>query len=423
MLQLIRKIFPNQAFLKHVSTLAGGTAIAQFINFGVYFFIGRFYYPSDFGVFGLLTATAGVISVAAAGRFEVAIMIPHEKEKAKSLLRLSILVLGITVSVTFFLIALLRLAQSVSSRYIPVFHTYFFWIPFLVLILSLYQISSVWLNRHIGYRVLTLSRIVNASFNGALCVLFGLFHPGYTGLLVSYFLGSTSALLFISGKKIYPVMRLLKKTNKAESIAVAKEYKHFPSFNVPQALIDSLQFNMLIFLCGYFFSAELVGKLSFSLRILQMPLSFIGAAIAQVFYQQAADKIRNNETVFPLVRNTLKSSLLIFFPAFVALFFFGPFLFKLLFGSKWEDSGIIASLLIFWLYADFIRSPLSQVAIVKHWQKQWLLYSYIANGIHIFVFIICYYYSKDLFVCLRAIGTVAALTNIILILLLLKKSR
>ena len=60
MKQKLLTFFSNE-FTKHVSTLVGGTAVSQLINFGLYFFIAKLYSPANDT--GTLADTYNVVSL------------------------------------------------------------------------------------------------------------------------------------------------------------------------------------------------------------------------------------------------------------------------------------------------------------------------------------------------------------------------
>ena len=76
------KSFFSSDFNKNVFALAFGTSIAQFITYASYPIVSRLYTPQEFGVFGLFTSIAGMITLISTGRYELAIILPSSEKKA-----------------------------------------------------------------------------------------------------------------------------------------------------------------------------------------------------------------------------------------------------------------------------------------------------------------------------------------------------
>ncbi|MFM2226351.1 MAG: hypothetical protein RJA07_2553 [Bacteroidota bacterium] len=413
----------QSSFFKNVSTLVGGTAIAQAISFGLYYFIAKIYSPSDFGTFSIITSSASIVAIIATGRFDMAIMLPHDENKVKKLYRVALHTSLIASLAIFIFIAL---AKIISVFGFEVIHykvsNYFFWIPLLVFSIAAYQTTTVYLSRLKEYKLIAASRILNTASNGLATIFFGLLKLSYIGLVIGFFL-SYVASWFLVYKKVKLILQDVKSVfSIKQNLATAKEYKQFPMFNVPQALIDALQFNMLIFLFNYFYSNEQVGQISFALRILQVPVSFIGASMAQVFFQQVSEKVRNNNPIHQLVKRIALICIGIFLPVWALFYFQGEFVFTLLFKSKWSQAGQFSSLLITWMFADFIRSPLSQLAVIFKVQKKWLLLSFISNFLIFASLLISFYYFHEVNKVLSYTGIVASIGGITLVIWIINLS-
>lgn len=164
-------------------------------------------------------------------------------------------------------------------------------------------------------------------------------------------------------------------------IALAKRYKRFPLTNSVQALSDAFQTNGIIYFVTYFFNVVYVGIYSFAMRILLVPMNFAGAAMAQVFYQQATETYNNHGDLTALVKNTIFKSALMALPVLIILLLFGPQLFSFVFGAKWTEAGVYASILAPWILLDFVRAPLSQVPIIVGKHNNLLIFSILSNVI------------------------------------------
>src|SRR5690606_39162851 len=77
-------------FGRNVAALMTGTTLAQALPIAASPLLSRLYTPGDFGVLGLYAAICAIVSVLAAGRYEIAIVQPRSDAEAANLAALSV---------------------------------------------------------------------------------------------------------------------------------------------------------------------------------------------------------------------------------------------------------------------------------------------------------------------------------------------
>ena len=120
----------RSGFVKNVTTLVTGTAIAQFINILSTPLLTRIYSPEEFAVFQIFYSTAAIFSVIATLRYELAIMAPENEEEALDLVSISFYAsVGIA---TLSLLILILWKGFITGKSETAFNDWFFyWICFL----------------------------------------------------------------------------------------------------------------------------------------------------------------------------------------------------------------------------------------------------------------------------------------------------
>jgi O-antigen/teichoic acid export membrane protein len=111
-----------------------------------------------------------------------------------------------------------------------------------------------------------------------------------------------------------------------------------------------------------------VGFYALGMRVLQTPMSLIGGAIAQVFFQRAAEA-KFKDDLRPLVENFFKILVILGLFPMMILFIIGKELFIVVFGPDWAISGIYIQILSFWAFFWFISSPLSSIIAILEKQS------------------------------------------------------
>lgn len=97
-------------------------------------------------------------------------------------------------------------------------------------------------------------------------------------------------------------------------------------------------------------------------------MSLVGSAIAQVFFQRAAEA-RKSGNLAVLVQTITEVLLkIIVFPV-LTLMVVGPELFSFVFGDIWSEAGIYIQILSIWIIFWFLYSPLSTIYVVLEKQN------------------------------------------------------
>jgi O-antigen/teichoic acid export membrane protein len=366
-LSFTNKIAKSEFFI-NVITLVSGNAIAQIITLLITLILTRLYKPEDFGAFSIAMAIAGGIGTIASLRYELAIMRPKKDSDAYKVMILSLAICAIITIISSIVMSIVILMTATTP-------SWFILIPVMTFAIGLFQIFNNWANRQKKYKKIAASRIISSTFSSSLSAGFGLFPLGGIGLFLGNILGQFSSVINLIN--FSELKRNLKSTTLKDLKFWAKQYKDMPQTSLFQALVDVYLINGLTYLIPIFFGNAVVGFYSFSMRILQVPVSFIGSAIAQVFYQKANDAHHANENLRHIVKKTIKKSSLIALPMPLILIFFGPDLFAFVFSKEWRIGGEYAQILSPWIYFDFIRMTVSQVPIILRKQKHMLFTSFL----------------------------------------------
>jgi O-antigen/teichoic acid export membrane protein len=368
-------LFINKsAFLNKVLILIVGAGIAQIINLVLTVFLTRIYNPDQFGILGVFLTTATFLSIIATGRYDLAVILPKEDGKAKRIISLALL-LTILFCVTTSLVFLFSRYASFNFLKNSVIEPWFYLLPIGIFLVSGGWIFNAWTVRQEKFKLISTARIGEASLTGITSILLKAF--GTTGLIVGNLIGPFFYSLLLSTPFF---QRLKSDSSRTLSLkSIATEYNVFPKINILQSFLDLFQFSGLILLFTFFFPIQVAGLYALCLRILQAPMGLIVKPIAQVYFSEISKAIHNRNNLYELTYQTAVRTAIISLPIPLIILLFGPFLFSLVFGTQWAESGWYARIFVLWFYFDFIRSPISQLAIVLHKQPKMLLISFLGN--------------------------------------------
>jgi len=370
----LKKLF-NLNFFRNTLVLLSGHVFNQLVLIISYPIISRLYQPEQFGIFAQVNAIYAVLLLISTLRYESAIIISIDDNEAKNLLALSIILLFIFVVITFFCLVLFAdgIADLLKS---PRLKYYIYWIPLFILLASPQQIFYNWSIRKKEFKRANISNILKSSLNSIGRIIFGI----YSANLLSLFLARSISLLFsmiqMIPVKIYNLFN--KETYKSISrqaiIDSAKNHKDFPLFMSGGELINRIATSSVPLILSSFFGVKFLGFYAMANTALNIPLSVLRNSLQTVFMQEASERRRSQKTIFG---ESIKISGLIFISGLIPLILlilFGPEIFRLILGLKWEKSGEIAQILIPWFFMTIVAAPYTALVPVMNLQKYFLIF-------------------------------------------------
>ena len=358
-----------------VLTLVTGTTVSLIITLLASPIITRLYGPAAFGLVALFTSITGILGVIVCLRYELAIVLPKSDEEAANLFGLCMLLVLVVSIATIPLLIILEqpLVQFLKA---PQLGQFFWLIPPTLLISGTFLALNYWNTRTKQFKRLSIARI-SSSFSTTGTQL-GAGFLGYTsgGVLIY---ANVFGQLVSTGVLGIQIMRdhlsFFRENISWKGMAdTFRQYSNFPKFDVWSALINQISWQVPVLLLSSFFSTTIVGYYSLGMMMVTLPMSLIGGAIAQVFFQRAA--IAQHEGSLSLIFEDAYSFLIkiSLFPLLL-LTFIGQDLFILIFGPSWGEAGFYIQILSVWAVFFFISSPISAILSIAGKQKTGLVLS------------------------------------------------
>ncbi|MGE4491677.1 MAG: lipopolysaccharide biosynthesis protein [Syntrophotalea sp.] len=362
-----KKHFRKGSFLRNLSIVMSGTAIAQLIGFALMPVISRLFSPTDFGVFGSYNSVLGVITAIVTLQYTQAIMLPRGKIEALNLFFAAcISVAAITV------LCLLTgiVAPDIIRNLIKVEAWWF--VPLLAisaLAFGLHQTLQAWCVRIKAFAETSRAQIVQSLASVSIWLMSGLLQAGAVGLI----LGSVVSQ-FIASLKLWNVFK--KDLDQAGYFfhwhnvkATSLEYRDFPLYSAPQNLMNALSQGLPVLLLGHFYGIAIAGAYAFGMKILHLPTNFILRPLRQVLFQKASEVDNLGQDIQPLfVKSTCGLMLLAALPTII-IFVWAPRFFPWIFGKEWLTAGIYVRWLILWIFISFSNVPAVLFARILRQQR------------------------------------------------------
>ncbi len=375
----MKKLFQS-SFVRNTAILLVGTGSAQAIQILGAFALARIYDPTEFAVFSFFTACTSIILSFSSLRFELAIALPKSSEEAEQLVALSLRTLLRVLGLVVLGIVLIFSGQGIFNYTVP---SGILLVPVFTFFAGFTQILNYWSTRNGTFMRNALSKISIAAVTVGTSLLWGFISEDPIGLIYGAILGQIIGWIIIGSNYWKLAIQAWKKLTNHDAKMLWKSYSKFPTYNAPNALVDNLQQYGIVFLLGTFFASEISSYYFQSLRILAAPLALIGASIYQVFYPKAAQAFHDTKNIRSYVLKIYGVLFAIGFPIFAVLFLFTENIFVFLLGETWRMTAVYAHILIPFIFANFLISPVSAVTAVVHKQHQSFAFSLVGLSLKI----------------------------------------
>lgn len=356
-----------------MATLTMGTAIAQLITIAAVPLLSRTYSPEDFGVLAMFMAVATITATLITGRYETTILLPSRDDEAATLVLLA-LALSATLSISM---AVASFAVMDNLPNLLGISTLGMLLPGAFLVAGAagaIATTQVWMNRRCAYRQMSMLKIVQSTLIMCLALLFAFFSMTKNGLIFAHVLSYMMAALLA----MWLARSAANSWNRKQLRNTAKTHIGSPKYLLPTAVLDVASLQLPVFLVTAKFGAEIAGHYSLAVRILSAPLTLVGSAIGQVFFQRSATDIDTNPRAV-YVRYIKISALLcvLSVPPTILIVRYGTSVFGWALGSPWTLTGQMAQLLVISAAMYFIFSPTSSILLMLKKQKVLLAFGVI----------------------------------------------
>ncbi|MDR2409159.1 MAG: oligosaccharide flippase family protein [Bacteroidales bacterium] len=382
----------RSSFTRNVLLIGGGTIFAQAVNMLLSPIITRLYTPEDYGILSVYSSILGLIAIISSLKYELAIPIADDDETAVNILLLCFIILiGFILCITVILV----FAGTWIIRIFNIknFNDFKFYIPFGVFLIGSYTIFTQWAFRKRDYAAISKTKYFQTISQNIVKIGLGIFHSSYIGLLLGTIAGESTGITTLFIPFLKKGRQLLKNIDISRIKCGAKRYMNFPRFTVLGQVFNSSGTYLPPLLMSYLFSNQMVGYYGLAHTVVSLPIAVIGDSVSDVFYGEAAVLAKKD---IPKLRRlvlklTCQISLISLIPLII-LFFWGPFLFSMVFGEAWRESGIYARIIAALILFRFISAPIDKVYSIFEKQKTALF----LNILRAVVILIVFFFSKQL---------------------------
>lgn len=378
---------------KNMGILASGVGIGKAIGFLTMPIITRIYSPEDFGVLAVFTTAVLLVVPLTTLLYSITIPLPKTDGMAVNIVFLcSVLILLITglLAVIFSLFG-----NSIFGFFNMEEIAAYWWVLIIgICAASLYELMTHWATRIKAFTEVAKTKVWQATIAAVLKIGLGLLGLKPVGLLIGDVGQRGGGVISLARWFYKKIVSNLKYVTYKRIKFLLRYYIYLPIYRLPSQFLLKLSSQIPVLYFAFQFGQEPTGQLGLSLSMIGLPMALLGNSTGKAYYAEIA-KIgsKRKEDILSITKKvTIRLSLLGVIPTII-LIFVAPFLFQIVFGAEWEQAGIFTSILAFYLFIQFITSPLVNVFTVFNLQSKFLEINIVRSIIMGIVFGTSFYFG------------------------------
>jgi O-antigen/teichoic acid export membrane protein len=362
----------GSSYWRDIVWLLSGNAIAHAIGMAAMPVLTRLYSPADFALQNLFLLLTGFGVVLMTWRYEYFVQLPKEHIDAARLLDLVLWfgMLGCAIATL-----VIWLFQDVLSDFMGVntLKTWLLFVPVTSALISFSIAIQHFTQRQRQYRHSSLSELANkGSYVGTALAGYWIY-PGPAGLILSTAFGAIGKIILLTRFKKYVsyterqwanFFKILNQKKLESILRIASKYSRLSGSMALSHILLCCTATIPSLFISHVYGNESLGQFALVNSTIFLPSGLIGNAIAQVYYQRAAEKWSAGKSFCDLWRTTAKRLIFVGAPLYATLVFISPWVYPFLFGALWADAGRYASVMGISAFFSFATSPLDRGCLV-----------------------------------------------------------
>ena len=382
-------------FAKDVIKLTSGTTLAQALTLLAAPIFYRIFPPEAYGTAAVFTSITSIIGIISSLRYEFAIVLPEKDEDAANVFAVSLAAV-VAVTVGSGLVLMLLAPYMLAWLNAPDLKPYLWLVPLNILVTGGFRALTHWNTRTRQFGRLSIARVFGAVMVIALqavVILFGAIHAG--GVILAS-IGGLAISAVVLGLQIWrdDSHLFISSIRWRSMIDSLVRYRKFPLIDSWGGFLNNLSWQLPPLLLSALFSSVAAGYYSLAYRLIHLPMSLIGASIAQIFFQRASAASNDRDTLIHTVKSVFERLTALGLLPSILITLVGPELFVFVFGENWLESGKYVQILGIWMFFWFISSPLSTIFTIKERQELSLLLHIVILGTRAISLLIGGYYGN-----------------------------
>lgn len=382
------------ANVSNVIKISSGTVAGQLCSVASLPFITRIYGADIIGVWAIITSVSGIVNTISDIGLTNSLMVCDEKEVENQYRAISALNVA-ACSLCAPLVALYCVLMSYDAvRAVTVV------VCTLIYSITLQQVSINYmlLNRRQKYDVLMKNPLINQLVAAAASIALGVAGFISWGYFVGMIAGQVVTLAHMRRKVAIPYRRVPLTYYRS----LLSRERDFIINQTPSNIAYQVRSQLPTLIIGSLFGTTVLGNFSIAQKLLNIPVTFIGQAVGNVFYQRIASMGGDVGAIARFVQRNMRRTMLAAIAPMALLIALGGPIIDLVFGNGYELGGAMVGVIGFQSLFSFLTASIKGIDIVLGKQR----YSMLTGIGHAIVaplsMAVAYLATGDVIVCVTA---------------------
>lgn len=360
-------------FIRSVSVLFSGSALAQIIYIVFGYFFGKLYNSQQAAIFFNFSFVLNITTQIACLKYDFAIVVADSEEEANGLFLIcnilsaviSLALLLLILPLNWFISPLLGLNTAPFTLFL---------IPATTFIYAMFQTFSYFSIRHKNFKAISSANIVNALVTSVGQIVLAWMGWGYWGLIVSQMVSYifSNIILFVSFKDYICFKDLDFKKLKS----YAYKHQRFPKYTMLSSVVNNVTNSIQSLLITKSYSLTESGYYGTINKVLGMPLTTISGTVSQTFLKHAADRKNDGESLAKTFNRVTKYMALICIVPFGMLILFAKPVTLFYLDKKWLPVADYLVYLVPLFVVRFVVGPITSSALVMKKQRAAMIWQF-----------------------------------------------
>ncbi len=359
--------FYKSKFVRNILAVATGIAAAQIISLAFMPFLTRLYSPEAFGALAAFTSIIGIITPLATLGYADAIVMPKTREGANAVARLSLFSALIVAPIVLIVVCVFKTQLAIIVE-LEDQSNLLYLIPISLLLIASLSVANQVAIREGLFKVKSSSYVVST------------FIMNLGKLIVGYFSATgITLIMLLTLSKLVNYSILMARAPKVGAFdfrqwfgirgiqKAAFDYKDFPSYRMPQGILNAASLGLPVILLTHFYSTAAAGQYSITTLILGAPVMLLGISVLEVFFPKITTLVRENPS--SAFRVLCKSTLLMSFIGLIPFGIFalwGDLILPWVLGEVWGRAGEYSQWIALWMFSVLVTRPaVASIPVLK----------------------------------------------------------
>lgn len=358
--------------LRPLYTVLSGTVLAQLIGVLALPLLTRLFAPEAFGHYQVYQSILNTLVVVAALRLELLLLRVPQDEVARTVQVAVLTTLMLTVVVTGLATLSMLTAWPPALAEVPF---PLLLIPLGLLVAGVTQSYSYLLTREHRFPQIVRLKLIQTCAYAATAIAIGLARPTLDGIIMADICGRLSSFAYVYVQSRRDAIALFGFRHWGEAFRYGWANRQVSLLSTPGAFLNSAGAAITPIMMYGHFSPAVSGQYGLVERAASLPLAMIVMSVSQVYVGQLSKFLREHDrAAIGYVNRVSLGTAALAAGGGLALIFFLPALFALVFGTEWRAAGQFGQILLPAYCIQLVAGSLNQSLVAMGCYKYQLMW-------------------------------------------------